>query len=88
MQAEAAFNTEGKRHFVLGEHKMALPREVMTQGHRHAIELYLGETALLASGSEFLNTIAKNAPAIAQVSATAPQITGETGKKMLPCNGR
>jgi len=50
----------------------------LTQGHRHAIELYhrAGETALLASGPEFLKTISQNAPAIAQVSATAPQITG------------
>jgi len=59
-----------------------LPREILTQGHRHAVELYqAGETAMLSSGAEFLNTIAKNAPAIAQVSATAPQLTGETGKK-------
>jgi len=47
-------------------YKNGSPREVMTQGHRHAIELYQsGQTALLAFGSEFLNTIAKNAPAIA-----------------------
>lgn len=59
-----------------------LPREVLTQGHRHAVELYqAGETAMLASGSEFLQTIATNASAIAKVSATAPQVTGKTGKK-------
>jgi putative chitobiose transport system substrate-binding protein len=40
-----------------------------------------GETAILASGPEFLKQIAINAPKIAEVSATAPQITGETGKK-------
>ncbi len=59
-----------------------LPKEVLTQGHRQAIELYqAGETAILMSGPEFLNTIAKNAPAIASVSASAPQISGDTEKK-------
>jgi putative chitobiose transport system substrate-binding protein len=59
-----------------------LPREVLTQGHRRAIELYqTGETAILTSGPHFLDTIATNAPAIAQVSDTAPQITGSTDAK-------
>ena len=85
-QGGAAFNTpEGKaafQYWVDLYKEGLLPREVLTQGHRHAIELYqAGETALLASGPEFLKTIGQNAPAIAQVSATAPQITGETGKK-------
>jgi putative chitobiose transport system substrate-binding protein len=58
-----------------------LPPEVLTQGHRHAIELYqAGETALLSSGAEFLKTIANNAPSVAKASAAAPQITGQTGK--------
>ncbi|MBE9129670.1 MULTISPECIES: ABC transporter substrate-binding protein [unclassified Coleofasciculus] len=83
---EAAFNTpEGKaafQYWVNLYKKGLLPREVLTQGHRNAIELYqAGETALLASGAEFLKTIETNAPDIAKVSATAPQITGETGKK-------
>lgn len=85
-QGKAAFNTpEGKavfQYWVDLYKNDLLPPEVLTQGHRHAIELYQGgQTALLASGPEFLKTIAKNASAIAQVSATAPQITGETGKK-------
>lgn len=85
-QGKAAFNTpEGKaafQYWVDLYKNGLLPREVLTQGHRRGIELYqAGETALLATGSEFLKTIAKNAPAIAQGSATAPQITGETGKK-------
>ncbi|ASC70081.1 Putative binding protein [Halomicronema hongdechloris C2206] len=59
-----------------------LPREVLTQGHRRAVELYqAGETAILAAGAEFLSTIEKNAPSIAEATASAPQITGETGKK-------
>ncbi|MEB3310016.1 MAG: sugar ABC transporter substrate-binding protein [Snowella sp.] len=59
-----------------------LPPEVLTQGHRHAVELYQsGSTALLSSSPEFLKTIEKNAPTIAKASAVAPQITGKTGKK-------
>jgi putative chitobiose transport system substrate-binding protein len=85
-QGKAAFNTpQGKaafQYWVDLYKSGALPREVLTQGHRHAIDLYQqGETAILASGAEFLNTIAKNAPDVAQASASAPQITGETGKK-------
>ena len=61
-----------------------MPREVLTQGHRRAIELYqAGETAILVSSPEFFGTIATNAPDIAKVSASAPQITGETGKKSV-----
>ncbi|MFE1748638.1 ABC transporter substrate-binding protein [Coleofasciculus sp. H7-2] len=85
-KGEAAFNTPaGKaafQYWVDLYQKKLLPQEVLTQGHRRAIELYqAGETAVLASGAEFMATIEKNAPAIAQVSAAAPQITGETGKK-------
>ena len=85
-QGQAAFNTPaGKQVFqywVNLYQKKLLPQEVLTQGHRQAIELYqAGEIALLSSGAEFINTIAKNAPGIAKVSAIAPQITGDTGKK-------
>ncbi len=85
-QGQAAFNTAAGRaafqYWVDLYKKGLLPREIMTQGHRHGIELYQsGETALLSSGSEFLKTIQQNAPAIAKVSDTAPQLTGETGKK-------
>jgi putative chitobiose transport system substrate-binding protein len=85
-QRKAAFNTpEGKavfQYWVDLYKNGLLPQEVLTQGHRHGIELYqAGETALLATGGEFLKTIATNAPAIAKVSAVAPEITGKTGKK-------
>jgi putative chitobiose transport system substrate-binding protein len=85
-EGKAAFNTpQGKaafQYWVDLYKKGLLPREVLTQGHRHAIDLYqAGETALLFSGGEFLETVGKNAPTIAKVSATAPQVTGETGKK-------
>jgi len=85
-QGQAAFNTaQGKaafQYWVDLYKNGLLPQEVLTQGHRHGIELYqAGETVLLSSGAESLKNIAKNAPAIGQVSATAPQLTGETGKK-------
>jgi len=85
-QGKAAFNTpEGRsvfQYWVDLYRNELIPPEALTQGHRYGIEQYqAGQTALLASGPEFLRTIAKNAPAIAQVSATAPQITGPTGKK-------
>lgn len=83
---KAAFNTpKGKAAFQywVDFYKQGLmPKEALTQGHRHAIELYQqGETAFLSSGAEFMDAISKNAPSIANVSAAAPQITGETGKK-------
>lgn len=85
-QGKAAFNTPAGvaafRYWVDLYQQGLLPPEVLTQGHRHGIELYqAGETALLSSGAEFLKAIATNAPTIAQVSAAAPQITGKTGKK-------
>jgi putative chitobiose transport system substrate-binding protein len=85
-EGKAAFNNPGGiaafRYWIDLYKQGLLPPEVLTQGHRHAIELYqAGETALLSSGAEFLQAIANNAPTIAAVSAAAPQITGETGKK-------
>ena len=82
----AAFNTpEGRAVFQYWTdlyQQELLPREVLTQGHRRAVELYqAGETAILSAGAEFLSTIEKNAPAIAAATASGPQITGETGKK-------
>lgn len=85
-QGKAAFNTpKGKatfQYWVDFYQQGLIPKEALTQGHRRAIELYqAGETALLSSGAEFMDTIAKNAPSVAKASAAAPQITGETGKK-------
>ncbi len=85
-QGNAAFDTpEGQAVFQYWTdlyQRELLPREVLTQGHRRAVELYqAGETALLAAGAEFLGTIEKNAPSIAAVTASAPQISGATGKK-------
>ena len=85
-EGKAAFNSpQGKaafQYWVDLYKKGLLPKEVLTQGHRHAIDLYQsGETAFLASGPEFLKSIATNAPKIAQASAIAPQLSGDTGKK-------
>lgn len=85
-QGKAAFNTpEGIaafQYWVDLYKKGLLPPESLTQGHRFGIELYqAGESALLSSGAQFFNAIETNAPSIAAVSAAAPQITGETGKK-------
>ncbi|HEY9877371.1 MAG TPA: sugar ABC transporter substrate-binding protein [Leptolyngbyaceae cyanobacterium] len=85
-QGKAAFNTPaGKAAFQYWTdlyQKELLPREVLTQGHRRGIELYQsGETALLSTGAEFLGTIETNAPDIAKVTGSSPQITGETGKQ-------
>ncbi|MDF5709018.1 MAG: sugar ABC transporter substrate-binding protein [Nostoc sp. S4] len=85
-QGKAAFNSpQGKaafQYWVDLYKKGLLPKEALTQGHRHAIDLYQsGETVFLASGPEFLKAIANNAPKIAQASEIAPQLTGDTGKK-------
>jgi putative chitobiose transport system substrate-binding protein len=85
---KAAFNTpEGKAAFQywvdLYQQKL-LPPDVLTQGHRRGVELYqAGEIALLSSGAEFMDSIANNAPTIAEVSAVAPQITGTNQKKSV-----
>ncbi|WP_330204268.1 sugar ABC transporter substrate-binding protein [Cyanobacterium sp. Dongsha4] len=83
---KAAFNTpEGLKVFqywVDLYQRDLLPPEILTQGHRHAIELYqAGELALLGTGAEFLKTIATNAPTIYEKSNVTSQITGDTGKK-------
>jgi putative chitobiose transport system substrate-binding protein len=85
-QGKAAFNTPaGKAAFQywVDLYKQGLlPKEALTQGHQQAIQLYqAGETAMLSAGAPFIDTIAQNAPQIAKVSAVAPQITGQTGKK-------
>jgi putative chitobiose transport system substrate-binding protein len=87
-QGKAAFNTPaGKaafQYWVDLYKEGLLPKEALTQGHQQGIQLYqAGETAMLSAGAPFIDTIAKNAPQIAKVSAVAPQITGQTGKKSV-----
>ena len=85
-QGKAAFNTPaGKaafQYWVDLYQQGLLPKEALTQGHQQGIQLYqAGETAMLSAGAPFIDTIAKNAPQIAKISAVAPQISGQTGKK-------
>jgi putative chitobiose transport system substrate-binding protein len=85
-EGKAAFNTAKGREIFQSWVDLYrngwVPQEVLTEGHRYAIELYQrGDSAIVTSSPEFFKAIAKNAPAIAQVSAPAAQITGETGKK-------
>ncbi|MEM8719326.1 MAG: sugar ABC transporter substrate-binding protein [Cyanobacteria bacterium P01_G01_bin.39] len=85
---KAGFNTAaGKtafQYWVDLYQQELLPPEVLTQGHRRGIELYQsGETAILNSGAEFVDTITNNAPTVAEVSAVAPQIIGVTDKKSV-----
>jgi putative chitobiose transport system substrate-binding protein len=85
-QGKAAFNTPAGRaafQYWVDLYKQGLlPKEALTQGHQQGIQLYqAGETAMLSAGAPFIETIVKNAPQIAKVSAVAPQITGQTGKK-------
>ncbi|WP_310427458.1 sugar ABC transporter substrate-binding protein [Chamaesiphon sp. VAR_48_metabat_135_sub] len=85
-QGKTAFNTPAGRaafQYWVDLYKQGLlPKEALTQGHQQGIQLYqAGETAMLSAGAPFIDTIAKNAPQIAKISAVAPQISGQTGKK-------
>ena len=80
----AAINTAAGRKafaFWTGLYREGLlPREVLSQGQRRAIELYQsGELALLASGAEFLRSIQTNAPGVAAVTTPEPPLTGSDG---------
>ncbi|MCT0198935.1 extracellular solute-binding protein [Synechococcus sp. CS-1325] len=80
----AAFNSPaGRRAFAFWSdlyRRGLLPREVVSQGYRRAIELYQsGELATLASGAEFLRSIQTNAPRIADLTEPHPPLTGPDG---------
>ena len=58
-----------------------LPREVLSQGYRRAIELYQsGDLAQVASGPDFLSNLQTNAPGIAAVTAPFPALVGPDGR--------
>jgi len=81
----AAFNSpEGRRAFAFWTNlyrRGLLPREVVSQGYRRAIELYQsGELAQVGSGAEFLRSIQTNAPGIAATTRPYPPITGADGR--------
>jgi putative chitobiose transport system substrate-binding protein len=81
----AAFNTpEGRRAFAFWTdlyRRELLPREVVSQGYRRAIELYqAGELAQVASGPDFLHNLRTNAPGIAADTVPFPPLTGPKGE--------
>ena len=83
---KAAFDTPLGRQ-VFGDwvtlyQKNLVPKEVLTEGYRYGLDLYQrGETALVSANPDFLKTLLKNAPTIAEATIAIPQITAETGKR-------
>ncbi|QNG29084.1 sugar ABC transporter substrate-binding protein [Synechococcus sp. LTW-R] len=80
----AAFNTPaGRQAFAFWSdlyRRGLLPREVVSQGYRRAIELYQsGELAQVGSGAEFLRSIQTNAPQVAAATRPYPPLTGANG---------
>ncbi len=81
----AAFNSPaGRRAFAFWSdlyRRGLLPREVVSQGYRRAIELFqAGDLAQVASGPDFLRNLQTNAPGIAATSAPFPPLTGASGE--------
>ncbi|RXJ02184.1 sugar ABC transporter substrate-binding protein [Anaerobacillus alkaliphilus] len=85
-QTKAMFNTPDGiaafQYYVDLYTNALIPREVLTEGHGKAVDMYqAGQIAILASGPQFLNIVAENAPDILEATKTSTQITGKTGKK-------
>lgn len=60
--------------------KGLLPREVVSQGYRRAIELYqAGDLAQVATGPDFLRNLQTNAPGVASLSEPHPPLRGPSG---------
>ena len=83
-QRRAAFDTAvGRQAFAFWTElyrRGLLPREVVSQGYRRAIELYQsGDLALVATGPDFLRNLQTNAPGVAAVTAPHAPITGSDG---------
>ena len=81
----AAFDSEaGRAAFAFWSElyrRGLLPREVVSQGYRRAIELYQsGDLAQVASGADFLRNLQTNAPGIAAVTAPFGPLTGASGQ--------
>ncbi len=80
----AAFNSPaGQRAFAFWTdlyRRGLLPREVVSQGYRRAIELYqAGDLAQVATGPDFLRNLQTNAPGIAAVTRAWPALRGADG---------
>ncbi len=83
-QRRAAFDSPaGRRAFAFWSNlyrRGLLPREVVSQGYRRAIELYQsGDLALVATGPDFLRNLQTNAPGVAAVTVPFAPITGADG---------
>ena len=83
-ERRAAFNSPaGRRAFRFWTElyqEGLLPREVVSQGQRRAIELFQsGDLAMAATGAEFLRSIQTNAPGVAAVTESHPPVTGADG---------
>jgi len=58
-----------------------IPKESITQTHREALEQFMsGQTAILVSGTNFLNTIEANAPEVYEKLGIYEQLTSDNGK--------
>ena len=84
-QQRAAFNSPaGRRAFAFWSdlyRRGLLPREVVSQGYRRAIELYQsGDLAQVATGPDFLRNLQTNAPGIAAVTAPYVPLSGAGGE--------
>ena len=80
-ERRAAFNSDaGRQAFAFWTElyrRGLLPREVVSQGYRRAIELYQsGDLAQVATGPDFLRNLQTNAPGVAAVTFPAPPMTG------------
>jgi len=81
----AAFNSPAGRDafaFWSGLYRRdLLPKEVVSQGYRRAIELYQsGDLAQVATGPDFLTNLQTNAPGIAADTAPYPPLQGSNGE--------
>ena len=84
-EQRAAFNSPaGRRAFNFWSdlyRRGLLPREVVSQGYRRAIELYQsGDLAQVATGPDFLRNLQTNAPGIAAVTAPFAPLTGASAE--------
>jgi putative chitobiose transport system substrate-binding protein len=84
-EQRAAFDSPaGRRAFAFWSdlyRRGLLPREVVSQGYRRAIELYQsGDLAQVATGPDFLRNLQTNAPGIAAVTAPFAPLTGASAE--------
>ena len=84
-ERRAAFNSPaGRRAFAFWSdlyRRGLLPREVVSQGYRRAIELYQsGDLAQVATGPDFLRNLQTNAPGIAAITAPFAPLTGASAE--------